>query len=134
MLCAPPPAGAREGTVVMDRSRRHTDAELGPTKSGLEPTIAGALCYLLGFVSGILFFLLEKDNPFVRFHALQSIIFFGTLFVVMVFFSIIPILGFLLNLLLGLCAFVVWLFLMVKAAQGVAFKLPVVGDIVERNI
>lgn len=118
----------------MDRTRRHTDAELGPTRSGLEPTIAGALSYLLGFVTGILFFILEKDNPFVRFHALQSTIFFGALFVVMVFFSIIPILGFLVNFLLGLCAFVVWLFIMIKAAQGVAFKLPVVGDIAERNI
>jgi uncharacterized membrane protein len=118
----------------MDRTRRHTDAELGPTRSGLEPTIAGALTYLLGFVTGILFFIVEKENPFVRFHALQSTIFFGALFVAMVFFSIIPILGFLVNFLLGLCAFVVWLFMMVKAAQGVAFKLPVVGDIAERNI
>jgi len=118
----------------MDRTRRHTDAELGPTKSGLEPTVAGALSYLLGFITGILFFIVEKDNPFVRFHALQSIIFFGSLFVVMIFFSIIPILGFLVNFLLSLCAFAIWLFMMVKAGQGVAFKLPLVGDIAERNI
>jgi len=108
--------------------------ELGPTKTGLDPTVAGALAYLLGFVTGILFYIVEKDNPFVRFHALQSTILFGALFVVMMFFGLIPILGFLVNFLLGLCAFAAWLFLMVKASQGVAFKLPVIGDIVERNI
>ncbi len=118
----------------MDRDRRHSDAELGPTKTGLEPTVAGALCYLLGFVTGILFFLAEKDNAFIRFHALQSILFFGGLFAVMLFFGLIPILGFVVNFLLGLCGFGVWLFLMVKAAQGSAFKLPILGDIAERNI
>jgi uncharacterized membrane protein len=118
----------------MERDRRQTDAELGSTRSGLEPTVAGALCYLLGFITGILFFILEKDNPFIRFHALQSTIFFGALFVAMTFFSIIPILGFLVNFLLGLCAFVIWLFMMIKAAQGVAFKLPLVGDLAEKNI
>jgi uncharacterized membrane protein len=118
----------------MDRTSRHSDAELGPTQSGLEPTVAGALCYLLGFVTGILFFIAEKNNAFIRFHALQSILFFGGLFVCMMFFGLIPILGFVVNFLLGLCAFVVWLFLMVKAAQGFAFKLPILGDIAERNI
>lgn len=118
----------------MTRYSRSPETDLGPTQSGLEPSVAGALSYLLGFVTGILFFVVEKDNPFVRFHALQSIIFFGGLFVVMMFFGLIPVLGFLVNFLLGLCAFAAWLFLIVKAAQGVAFKLPVVGDIAERNL
>lgn len=118
----------------MSPSQRRSDLELGPTRTGLEPTVAGALAYLLGFVSGILFFIAEKDNPFIRFHALQSTILFGGLFVVMMVFGLIPFLGFLVNFLLGLCAFVVWLFLMIKAAQGIAFKLPLLGDLVERNL
>ena len=52
----------------------------------------------------------------------------------MMILKIIPVLGFILNFILALSAFVIWLFLMVKASQGVAFKLPIVGDIAERNI
>ncbi len=118
----------------MLHSNRPSDSDLGTTVSGLEPTVAGALAYLLWFVSGILFFIVEKHNAFVRFHALQSIILFGGLFVIMLVFGIIPILGFVVNFLLSISAFVIWLFLMVKAAQGVAFKLPIIGDIAERNI
>ncbi len=114
-------------------SARLSDQDLGTTVSGLEPAVAGALSYLLGFISGILFFIVEKNNVYVRFHALQSIILFGGLFVVMAVFGIIPILGFLVNFLLGISGFVIWLFLMVKAAQGVVFKLPIIGDIAERN-
>jgi uncharacterized membrane protein len=118
----------------MERSWKPSDPDLGATRTGLDPTVAGALAYLLLFLSGILFYILEKDNPYIRFHALQSTMLFGGLFVVMMFFGLIPILGFLVNFLLSLCAFAVWLFLMIKAAQGVAFKLPVVGDIAERNL
>lgn len=119
---------------MVPQSEIHLHPSLGPTQSGLEPTIAAALSYLLGFISGILFFIVEKENAYVRFHALQSTMVFGGLFVVMMVFKMIPILGFILNFLLFLVGFVIWLFLMVKAAQGVAFKLPVIGDIAEKNI
>lgn len=118
----------------MLRMERSSDQDLGTTVSGLEPTVAGALAYLLWFVSGILFFIVEKNNPFVRFHALQSTMLFGGFFVLMMFFGIIPILGFIVNFLLSICAFILWLFLMVKAAQGVAFKLPILGDLAEKNL
>ena len=85
---------------------RSSDKDLGTTVSGLEPTVAGALAYLLWFVSGILFFIVEKNNAFVRFHALQSIMLFGGIFVVMMFFGVIPILGFVVNFLLSICAFI----------------------------
>ena len=113
---------------------RSSDQDLGNTVSGLEPTVAGALAYLLWFVSGILFFIVEKNNAFVRFHALQSIMLFGGFFVIMLIFGVIPILGFVVNFLLSICAFILWLFLMVKAAQGVAFKLPILGDLAEKNL
>jgi uncharacterized membrane protein len=109
-------------------------SDLGTTKSGLDPTVAAALAYLLGFVSGILFYIVEKHNPFVRFHGLQSTIFFGGLFVIVAVLHQIPILGFILNFIILLTAFVIWLFLMVKASQGIAFKLPFIGDLAERNL
>ena len=116
------------------RSERDADLDLGITKSGMEPSVAGALSYLLGFITGILLYILEKDNPFVRFHALQSTMVFGGLFVVMMTLRIIPVLGFVFNFFLSIAGFSIWLFMMVKASQGVAFKLPVVGDIAERNL
>jgi uncharacterized membrane protein len=115
-------------------SHRKPDYDLGTTKSGIEPSVAGALAYLLGFVTGIFFYILEKDNAFVRFHALQSTMIFGGLFVVIMVLKVIPVLGFILNFFLSIAAFSIWLFMMVKASQGIAFKLPVVGDIAERNI
>lgn len=113
---------------------RQRDPDLGTTQSGLEPTVAAALSYLLGFITGILFFIVEKENAFVRFHALQSTIIFGVWFIVMMVLKIIPVLGFILNFFLSITVFAIWLFMMVKASQGIAFKFPFVGDIAERNI
>jgi len=116
------------------RSQKHGDHDLGTTTSGMEPTVAAALSYLLGFVTGIIFFIIEKNNAFVRFHALQSTIVFGAVFIVMMVLKIIPVLGFILNFFISIGVFAIWLFMMVKASQGIAFKLPIVGDIAERNI
>ncbi len=67
------------------------------TSLGLEENIEGVLCYLLGFITGIAFYLLEKENKFVRFHAMQSIIVFGALFILqrafILLFIFIPFLG-----------------------------------------
>ena len=52
---------------------------LGTTSTGIQPNVAALLSYLLGWVTGLIFFLIEKDNKFVRFHAMQSIIVFGAL-------------------------------------------------------
>ena len=56
--------------------------DLGKTSSGMQANVAGLLCYLLGVITGIIFILIEKENKFVRFHAMQSIIVFGGLFVI----------------------------------------------------
>src|SRR4030066_891539 len=62
--------------------------EAKSTSVGLEPNIAGLLCYVLGWITGIIFFLLEKENKFVRFHAIQSIITFGAFTLLSIIFSI----------------------------------------------
>ena len=49
------------------------------TSTGLDENVAGLLCYVLGWVSGLVFILIEQENNFVRFHAMQSIIVFGAL-------------------------------------------------------
>ena len=108
--------------------------EPGKTGMGLEPNLAGLLCYVLGWLTGIIFFVMEKENQYVRFHAMQSILTFGALTVVGIVLSVIPVVGWVLGMLLGILAFVLWLVLMLKAYQGEKFKLPVAGDIAEKQI
>jgi uncharacterized membrane protein len=84
-------------------------------------------------VTGIIFLLLEKENKFVRFHAIQSIVVFGAYTVVSIILGFIPIIGWIINVLLGIAAFIFWIVLMVKAYRGQMHKLPVAGDIAERN-
>ncbi len=106
---------------------------LGKTSTGLEANVAAALSYLGGFVTGIIFLLVEKDNRFVRFHAMQSIIVFGGFCVLEVAFSFMPFIERLMPL-LGLAAVVLWIVCMVKSYQGEKFKLPLVGDLAEQKI
>jgi len=100
---------------------------MAKTSSGLEENVAGLLCYVGLWVSGLIFLLLEPKNKFVRFHAAQSIIVFGFLNVVSVFFFWIPFIGWL----AGGLAIALWIVLMVRAYQGVLYKLPVAGDIAD---
>jgi len=109
------------------------------TSTGLTENVAGLLCYVLGWVSGIVFLLIEQENKFVRFHAMQSIMTFGGITVVSIVLSIlglIPFIGVLFDILryiVGLIAFVLWILLMVKAYQGTMYKLPWAGDIAEKR-
>src|SRR3989338_1727510 len=107
--------------------------DLGNTDTGVKPNIAALLAYLLGFVTGLIFLLIEKKNKFVRFHAMQSIVVFGAVFVAQWVISLIPYLGILISGLLSLLGVVLWIVLMVKAYQGEMFKLPWAGDIAEKN-
>ncbi len=99
----------------------------------MDQNVAGLLCYLVGWITGLVFYLIEKENKFIRFHAMQSIVVFGAWNVVMIVLSFIPVAGWILNTLLGIAGLVLWIILMVKAYQGEKFKLPVAGDIAEKN-
>jgi|GEM_PF-156992 len=124
------------------------------TTTGLEPNIAGLLCYLLGWITGIIFFLVESENRFVRFHAMQSIVTFGGLTVLQVLINIFNrflwaivwrglgswTLAGTLTSLLGIISLIIWLatiamavLLMVKAYQNETFKLPIAGAIAEKQ-
>ena len=103
------------------------------TSTGLTENVAGLLCYVLGWISGIAFILLEKENKFVRFHAIQSIIVFGVLTIAMIILSWIPVIGFVLGWIIWVIGLILWIVLMVQAYQGVKYKLPWAGDFAEKR-
>ncbi|MCR2805358.1 DUF4870 domain-containing protein [Paenibacillus soyae] len=104
-----------------------------PSSTGLDPKVAGLLCYLLGFITGILFLVLEKRSRFVKFHALQSTIIFAVLVVVNLILTAIPFIGWLFTMILAPLTFILWIVLMLLALQGRMYKLPVIGDWVEKQ-
>ncbi|MDO8577887.1 MAG: DUF4870 domain-containing protein [Dehalococcoidales bacterium] len=106
----------------------------GKTSMGLEPNVAGLLCYAVGWITGIIFLIMEKENHFVRFHAFQSIVVFGAITVVSIILSFVPIIGWTLGWLIGMGAFILWIILMLKAYQGIQWKLPVAGDFAEKQV
>ena len=109
------------------------DKDLGKTSTGIQANVSGLLCYALGFVTGIIFYLIEKENKFVRFHAMQSLITFGGTAVLQIILMSIPVLGWMLAPLVSLASLILWIVLMIKAYQGETFKLPLIGDLAEKN-
>jgi uncharacterized membrane protein len=101
------------------------------TSMGMRACTAGWLSYLGGWVTGLIFFLLERENRFVRFHAMQSLIFFGAMTIVTTVFNYIPFFGFI-GAGLGFVSFICWIVLMVAAHRGRYYKLPVIGDYAEK--
>ena len=99
------------------------------TSVEMDENVAGLLCYVLGWISGLVFFLIEKKSKFVRFHALQSIIVFGILTIASVLLGWVPVLGWIIWVL----TVVLWIVLMIKAYQGEKFKLPWAGNLAEKN-
>ena len=116
----------------------------------MSETTAAVLSYVLGWVTGIIFFLIDR-RPYVRFHAAQSIVTFGGLHVIRMLIA--GLFGFgwwyrggfglgyghlggfgfgvLLLVLFGIVTFVLWIVCMVKAAQGERFMVPVAGEIAQ---
>jgi uncharacterized membrane protein len=123
------PSGASSNTASSSSSG-------GAGALGLDENIAGLLSYLLGWVSGLVFFIIDK-RPFVRFHAAQSIVVFGGLQVLYIVLARVFFLGigiYLGGSLLGaiqLLALALAIVLMIKAYQRERFKLPIAGDLAE---
>ncbi len=104
------------------------------SSTGLDENVGGVLAYLLGFISGIVFLLIEKENETVRFHAMQSVILFGFFFVLGFVVNLIPIIGLLVSLLIAPVTLILWIVLMVKAYQGERYHLPITGKIAEQQL
>lgn len=103
---------------------------MAKTSTGLDENVAGLLCYVLGWISGTIFILIETENKFVRFHAMQSIVVFGILTVAGIILSFVPYIGWL----VPAVSFILWVVLMVKAYQGAKYKLPWAGNLAERLV
>ena len=108
---------------------------LNKTAIGLDENLAAALAYALGWVTGVALLIVERENQFVRFHAIQSTIVFGSLCGLWFMLSAIPFLGWAIAVLiiLPLSAFL-WLLLLYKAYVGERFKVPIAGDIAEQRV
>ena len=121
------------------------------SSTGLDENVAALLSYIFGWISGLIFFLMEKDSRLVRFHAMQSILLSGAaivlgivlwflwVFGVIIFATVSDVLASLIGLVLGLLLFVFWLAMLIavvmcliKAYQKQYFKLPVIGNFAEK--
>jgi len=125
--------------------------QTGKSSTGLDENIAALLAYIATWVSGLIFFLIEKNSRLVRFHAMQSILLSGSAIVVgiilwiawvvvtLILTQLADVLGSIVGLLLGLlifvfyiAVFIAFILCLVKAYQGQYFKLPVIGNFAEK--
>ena len=118
-----PPAGGSE-TPAMPPAE---------TSIGLQPNIAGLLCYVAGWITGIVFLVIEKKSQFVKFHAWQSIMTFAVLNVAYLIFFRIPVIGWVITWIISILSFVLWIILIIQAGTGKMWKLPLVGDWAEKQ-
>ncbi len=102
--------------------------------TGINSNIAAALAYLFGFISGVAMLVIERDDKFVRFHAMQSTLTFFAAIVLMMIATSFPVVGFMLRALLSIATAVIWGFLIYKAFTGERYKLPYIGEMAERQI
>ena len=134
------PVAAGESPAPVHHSNPGSGA---PATAGLADNVAGALCYSLGWLTGIIFLVIDKRHS-VRFHAAQSIVVFGGLFVIYwiigaMFATSIAFgglglgwsLGYTIFLLVRLVFLVLWIFLMFKAYQGEQFRVPIAANIAD---
>jgi len=115
-----------------EKIEREKLTEPAGTSTGLAPNVAALLCYVAGWITGIIFLVLEQKNKFVRFHAAQSIIAFGTVTVAGVLLGLIPLVGGVFSAIVGIIGFIVWIIMMVRASNGEWYKLPWAGDVAEQ--
>lgn len=127
--------------------------QAGKSSTGLDENIAALLAYVFGWVSGLVFYLIEKDSKLVRFHAMQSIMFNALVLVLsvvlwivtLVLFLVLAMLPDIMGTLMGLLTSLLWLIFsvallvgwimcLVKAYQGQFFKLPIIGNMAEKIV
>ena len=142
-----PKCGAPQGVAQGGAVAAPSPAAASPT-AGMEENVAGLLCYIFWWVSGLIFLLIDK-RPFVKFHAAQDIAFNIAMAIIGFVFWIVALMitfltamihlpiGFLTFFLwpiIGIAFFATWIFLMYKAYNHEKFKLPIIGNMVEKMI
>lgn len=151
----PAPTTSNPDRQVTGEAQDPSEAE-STNATGLDSNVAGALSYVLGILTGIVFYVIEPDDEFVRFHAAQSIVTFGLLILVSVGFSVVAtalslvfltgspggfLVGGILSLVLGLVWLVfavgslgLWIYLIVRAYQGKTPRVPIAAGIADRLV
>ena len=131
-----PSCGATQGAAA-------SSSPAASTQSGLAENVAGLLCYVLGWITGLIFYLTDK-RPFVRFHAAQSIVVFGALTIIRIIVGMLFVtggltgittglsLGIMLFWLISLVGLILWVLLMVKAYQGERYRVPIAADLADK--
>ncbi len=111
---------------------------MGPTSMGMSANVAAGLSYIVGIITGLIFFLLEKQNRFVRFNAMQSILLAVPGILLNILVRVLPgFIAFPLGILSGIVSIVVlvfWIICMVNAFQGKYYKVPIIGDYAEKFV
>jgi uncharacterized membrane protein len=116
--------------------------------TGLAENVASGLCYVVGWLTGIIFLVIDK-RPNVRFHAAQSIVVFGGLHILRVCLGLVFGIGMfggswtgmgtwgmiaLVFSALGILTFVMWILLMIKGFQGEKFRVPFAADFADQLV
>lgn len=109
-----------------EKQKQQTESQpvVKPESSG---NLNAALTYVVGWITGLIFLLTEKEDKFIRFHAAQSFVTFGALTIILW----IPAIGQLFGIILAPIGFILWIFLMVKAYQGERYELPFISKYAE---
>jgi len=135
--CGAPTGPVATGTPAGSPYSGPVTPMVGTGSSGLTENVAGLLCYVLGWLTGIIFLIIDK-RPFVRFHAAQSIVVFGALTVIRIILSFFFLGGYsfglfwlwsMISLLVSLVTLVAWIVLMLMAYQGKRFEVPIAAGI-----
>jgi uncharacterized membrane protein len=127
-----PNCGVKPGGETQAAAAPSTTAK---TTTGLEPNIAGLLCYLGAWVTGIIFLVLEKENKTVRFHAVQSIVIFGAYTILQIIIGILNIFVpfiWILSTIVYIALVATWIYLMVMTYQGKMIRIPVAADFADK--
>ena len=116
------------------------------SSTGMSANVAGLLCYVVGWITGIVFVVWEKKSTFVKFHAWQSIMVFGVLMAahlilgtilgaiaVVTFSPGLMILAGVMSWIIGLLGLILWIILMIQAGTGKMWKVPLAGDWAEKQ-
>jgi uncharacterized membrane protein len=112
---------------------------MAKSSTGMEENVAGLLCYLVGWITGLIFLLIEKDSKFVKYHAIQSIVIFGAIAVIQIILgilSMIPYAGIAFSIIMWLvwvAAIILWIILMVNAYQGKKINMLGAGNIANKH-
>ena len=96
--------------------------KMGKSSTGMPEKVAALLCYVLGWVSGLVFLIIERRSSYVRRHALLSIIIFGAISVASLVFGWLPAVGGVISWVISFVSIPLWIVLMILAGLGVIYR------------